>query len=123
MGVIVFAVLLYISELCCYLKLFHYLYTHNENIGILTPDVKSKRNRTNAQTMMGQFYFFVADTIYVIFGFVAFLPGITPVSAELRDLVIFLKTLDFGLVSLIHCLLIPDIRKRFSLWCLKIVKK
>jgi hypothetical protein len=115
--------LLYIIELGCYLKLFHYLYIHNERIGILTPDIKSKRNKTNAQTMIGQFYFFVSDSLYMVFAFVALLHGITPVSAELKDLVIFLKTLDFGLVSFIHCLLIPDIRRKFYHCWLKFFEK
>ncbi len=123
--IVVFTVgmLLYIFELGCYLKLFHYLYIHNERIGILTPDIKSKRNKTNAQTMIGQFYFFVSDTLYMVFAFVTFLPGIIPVSAELKDLVIFLKTLDFGLVSLIQCLLIPDIRRKFFHVWLKFFEK
>ena len=123
--IVVFTIgmLLYFTELGCYLKLFHYLYIHNERIGILTPDIKSKRNKTNAQTMIGQFYFFVSDTLYMIFAFVTFLPGIIPVSAEFKDLIIFLRTLDFGLVSFIHCLLIPDMRRKFHFVWLKYFEK
>jgi hypothetical protein len=34
---------------------------------------------------------------------------------EVKQLVIFLKTLDFGAMSLIQCMLIPDLRKRILL--------
>jgi hypothetical protein len=41
-------------------------------------EVKQQRLTINTQTMMGQFYFFVADTLYAFFLFVALLPGISP---------------------------------------------
>jgi hypothetical protein len=112
--VLTFAVFLYTTEICCYLKIFHYLYVYNDGISFLPSETKQKRNKTNAQTMMAQFYIFIADTLYVVFLFLAFLPGISPVSSHLKDLGIFLRTLDFGLVSFIHCLLIPELRQTFT---------
>jgi hypothetical protein len=118
-----YAAFLYTSELGCYMQLFHYLYVHNNGIGILSVEVKKRRNKTNAQTMMGQFYFFIVDTLHATFIFLAFLPGISPVSSELKDLGIFIKYLDFGLVSLIQCLLIPDLRREFLAYHLNLFSK
>ena len=111
-AVVAFGVFLYSSELTCYLKIFHYLYLYNNGAYFLPPEVKKDRNKTNAQTMVAQFYFFITDTFYAIFLFVAFIPGISPVSSDLKDLGIFLKTLDFGLMSFIHCFLIPTLRRK-----------
>ncbi len=118
-----YAAFLYTSELVCYLKLFHHLYVHNNGIGILSVEVKKRRNKTNAQTMMGQFFFFIVDNLYAVFIFLAFLPSISPVSSELKDLGIFLKSLDFGLVSFIQCLLIPDLRREFLAYHLNLFSK
>ena len=115
-AVLAFGMFLYATELCCYLKMFRYLYLYNNSLSILPQQVTRNRNRTNAQTMIGQFYFFVADTLYALFLFVAFLPSVSLVSAVLKDLGIFMKTLDFGLMSSIHCLLIPALRKKIYLY-------
>jgi len=109
--VLTFGMFLYVTEIGCYIKIFHYLYVYNNGISFLPRETKQKRNKTNAQMMMAQFYIFIADTLFAVFIFVSFLPGISLVPHRLMGLGTFLKTLDFGLVSFIHCLLIPELRQ------------
>jgi hypothetical protein len=62
--------------------------------------------------MMGQFYFFITDMLYGIFIFLAFAPGMKKISHNGKDIAVFVKTLEFGIISVVHCLLIPDIRRK-----------
>ena len=73
---------------------------------------KVSRNRANSQTMMGQFYFFVTDTLYGTFIFLAFAPGMNKISHNGKDIAVFVKNLEFGIVSVVQCLLIPELRRK-----------
>ena len=106
-----FGMFVYTTEIGCYLKIFHYLYVYNNGISFLPPEAKKKRNKTNAQMMMAQFYIFIADTLFAVSVFVSFLPGNSIVPHSITGLGGFLKASDFGLVSFIHCLLVPELRQ------------
>ncbi len=61
--------------------------------------------------MVGQFYFFITDMLYGIFIFFAFAPGMKKISHNGKDIAAFIKTLEFGIISVVYCLLIPEIRR------------
>ena len=102
-----------ISELLSYLSIYVYLYNYNNGLSILPPEAKKRRNKTNAQTMMGQFYFSITDMLYSLTFFVAVLPGISLITHDANDVAVFLKTLEFGFMSVAQCFLIPDMRRKF----------
>jgi hypothetical protein len=87
----------------CNVPLYH------RNQLLLPPEAKKKRNKTNAQMMMAQFYIFIADTLFAVSVFVSFLPGNSIVPHSITGLGGFLKASDFGLVSFVHCLLVPEL--------------
>ncbi len=62
--------------------------------------------------MMGQFYFFVTDMVYSTFIFLAYAPGMKRISHYGKDIAVFVKTLEFGIVSVAQCLLIPELRRK-----------
>ncbi len=64
--------------------------------------------------MMGQFYFFVTDMLYGIFIFLAFTPGANKISHNGKDIAVFIKTLEFGVISVVQSLLVPEIRKKIN---------
>ena len=109
-----------ISESFCYSLFFQYLFKHNNGLSFLVPEEKKSRNRSNAQTMMGQFYFFITETFYLIFIFVAFSVGGEITSLPSKDIAVIYKTIEFGLISVGHCLLIPEIRRFIVKWFLGI---
>jgi hypothetical protein len=107
-------------ELFSYINIFHYLYKHNQTINILPEETKKYRNKVNAETMVGQFYLFITDAIYIFFLLATFAPGYA-LPPETKDLITLLKNAEFGLMSVAHCMLIPQLRtkifnriKRFS---------
>ncbi len=66
--------------------------------------------------MTGQFYLFVTDTVYIVFLSFAISPGTATISSDAKDIAAFVKTLEFGILSLVHCLLIPELRKNCFKW-------
>ena len=100
----------YLSELFCYINFFVFLYNYNNGLHILSQETKQRRNKTNSQTMIGQFYVFLTETFYILFLYVTFLPGIDSILPEVKDVGAFVKTFEFGILSMVHCLLIPDLR-------------
>ena len=101
---------LIISELLCYIYFFWDLYKYNNGLSIIPQETKKSRNRTNAQTMMGQFYMFLTNALFIMFLTVGFSSTNSPVSAETKDLGVIFKSLEFGLFSFMHCYLIPELR-------------
>jgi hypothetical protein len=76
-------------------------------------DHRKSRNRSNVQTMMGQFFLYLTDTVYVVFLVVAFIWS-SSFEPETKDLVAILKNVDFGLLSVVHYLLIPELRTKVA---------
>jgi hypothetical protein len=62
---------------------------------------------------MGQFYFYFTDTVYMLVLNLAVLPGTASVSYKIKDIAAFVKPFEFGILSTVHCLLIPDLRNKF----------
>ena len=99
-----------IAELYSYFSIFVYLHKHNQTLHILPEETKSSRNKFNAQTMMGQFYLYMTDTSYVIFLTIAIMSGPHTLQPDTKDLFVLVKVTEFGFLSVIHCLLIPQLR-------------
>ena len=87
-----------------------YLHKHNNGLSVLPPEVKKSRNHSNAHTMMGQFYFFISETLYMSFVFLIFALGVNKESSYAKDIGVVYKHLEFGIISVIQCLLIPELR-------------
>jgi hypothetical protein len=105
------------SQLLIYIYFFVHLYKYNNGLQILTREKKKSRIKTNVQTLLGQFVLFVIVSVYIVFMSLAFAPEITGISPDTKDLGVVVKTLEFGLFSLIHCFLIPELRGCFKkLW-------
>lgn len=102
------AVVFFFAELSCYVFFFGYLYKHDNGLHILSRETKKARNKTNAQTFMGQSILFLATFSYNLFLYIAFLPGV--VAPETKDFGVIIKYTEFGILSMVHCLLIPEIR-------------
>jgi hypothetical protein len=66
--------------------------------------------------MTGQFYLFAMDTVYVVFLSFAISPGTATISSYAKDIAAFVKTLEFGILSIVHCLLIPELRNNCFKW-------
>ena len=113
---LVVACTFYILELVLYLNLFHFIYKHDSGSFALRPEVKKSRNNCNAQTMMGQFYLFLTDTWYSLFLLFAFAQGVETMHPETKDIGAFLKSLEFGFLSLVQCFLIPEQRRKVDKW-------
>ena len=99
-----------ILELYSYIYLFLYLYKHNKTLHILPEETKISRTKFNAQTMMGQFYLYLTDTAYVIFLTLTAMIGPNTLLPETKDMIVLVKLTEFGVLSVIHCLLIPKLR-------------
>ena len=108
---IVASIGIYISEAFCYLSFFLFLYKHNNGLSILPAELKKSRNRSNAQTMMGQFYLFITEAVYMLLLFLIFVIGLNNRFPYARDIGAVYKEIEFGLVSIIQCLMIPELRK------------
>ena len=102
---------IYILEFSCYIYLFLYLYKHNNGLMLLSTEAKKLRNRCNAHTLMGQIFFFVNEMIYIIIIFVAF-SKIS--STHVKDLLSVYKPMEFGIVSIAQCFLVPELRYRME---------
>ena len=63
--------------------------------------------------MMGQFYLYFTDTINIIILNLAVLPGTASIAYDIKDIAAFVKPFEFGILSTVHCLLIPDLRSKF----------
>ena len=103
-------IIMYISEALCYLSFFLFLYKHNNGLSILPAEVKKSRNHSNAQTMMGQFYLFISETLYMVLLFLIFALRVEKHNSNAKDIGAVYKELEFGLVSVIQCLMIPELR-------------
>lgn len=101
-----------ILEMICYILFFWTIYKHNSGSSVLPMETKKSRNRANAQTMMGQIYFFMLDITYMLFNAFALGPGAQIISGTSKDIVVTLKTLDIAIVSVTHCLFITEIRHK-----------
>jgi hypothetical protein len=113
---------LLVCELSIYVYFFVYLYKYNNGLQILTQEKKKSRNKTNAQTLVGQFILFVAFFVYIVFLSFAFSSGETGIAADTKDLGVIVKALEFGLFSLIQCLLIPDMRGQLKKYLPRFLK-
>ena len=100
-----------LSEIIIYFYIFYYLYKYNETSQLLPEETKKSRHRFNAQTMVGQFYFYITDTVYLLFILITFMPSINAVAPETKDIISLVKTAEFGLMSVLQMLLIPALRK------------
>lgn len=103
-------VVFFFAELFCYAYFFWYLYKHDNGLHILSKEAKRARHKTNAQTFMGQSILFLATVTNTLFLSVAFSPGMVP--PDTKDFGVILKYTEFGILSMVHCLLIPDMRIR-----------
>jgi hypothetical protein len=65
--------------------------------------------------MMGQFYLFFTDTVYMLVLTLAVLPGTDSISYDTKDIA-YIKPIEFGILSVIHCLLIPELRNKCFIW-------
>ena len=104
-------VLIYLAEAICYLIFFLILYKHNNGLSILPADVKKSRNNANAHTMMGQCFLFITETVFMLILFLIFVFGLNKHFPNAKDVGLIYKEVEFGLVSLIQCLMIPELRK------------
>ena len=111
--VLAFGFVVYLTELFIYIYLFLYLYHHNSDTFVLRVEEKKSRNRNNAQTLVGQFYLFVTDLSYILLLFLFTAPK---VSSHSKDIVAFLKQMEFGISSLVQCLLVPVQRRKIIKW-------
>jgi hypothetical protein len=73
--------------------------------------------------MTGQFYLFVTDTVYIVFLSFAISPGTATISSDAKDIAAFVKPLEFGILSFVHCLLIPELRNICLKWMATTFKK
>jgi hypothetical protein len=117
--VIGIGVLIYICEALCYLMFFLILYEHNNGSSILPAAVKKSRNHSNAHTMMGQFSLFITETFFMLILFLIFVLGLNKNFPNAKDVGLIYKEVEFGFVSVVQCLMIPDSRKLF----LKFIKQ
>ena len=115
-AVLFFGVIIYLSEAFCYVTFFIFVYKHNNGLSILTSEVKKSRNHSNAHTMMGQFYFFMTETIYMFFIFLLFAFGISKKYFYAKDIGVLYKNFEFGLISTVQCLMIPEIRQKMQIY-------
>ena len=53
-----------VLELACYFTFFHYMYHHNSG-PVVRSAVRRTRNHNNAQTMVGQMYLFLIESIFL----------------------------------------------------------
>ena len=109
-------------ELFSYIYIFVYLYQHNQTLHILTEETKKSRNKFNLHTMMGQFYLYITDTVYVAFIMAAFTAGTNIMEAETKDLFVLVKVTEFGVLAVVHCLLIPQLRVKLFVRAQKIME-
>ena len=100
---------LLLAELLIYFYIFVILLKYNNGLQILTLEKKKTRNKVNAQTLLGQYILFVANVVYVFFLSVAFSEKMG-ISSDAKDLGVIIKALEFGIFSLVHCVLIPELR-------------
>ncbi len=110
--ILFFGVIVYLSEAFCYVTFFFFVYNHNNGLSILTSEVIKSRNHSNAHTMLGQFYFFMTETIYMFFIFLLFAFGIGKKNSHAKDIGVLYKNLEFGMISVVQCLMIPEIRQK-----------
>ena len=107
--VLAFGFVIYLTELFIYIYLFLYLYHHNSDTFVLKIEEKKSRNKNNAQTLVGQFYLFVTDLSYIL---LLFLFSAPKQISHSKDIVAFLKQMEFGISFLVQCLLIPVQRRK-----------
>ena len=88
-------------EILCYIFLYSYITLHNRNIAgkIVKPSVIKSRNRSNAISLSGQLTGWTMEIWYIIF--VGFISTIFKFR-EMREVVPFLKQLEFVLVPLVQ---------------------
>ncbi len=113
--VLALGVFVYNIELSCYIYIFIYLYKHNNGLILLSTETKKFRNRCNAHTLMGQIFLFVNEMIYLIVFFAAFSLGEGRISTtHLKDLFSVYKHMEFGIVSVVQCFLVPELRHKME---------
>jgi hypothetical protein len=111
--VLAIGLFVYILEFSCYIYIFIYLYKHNNRLMILSTEAKKFRNRCNAHTLMGQLFFFINEMIYIFVLLIAFSLGHNQISPTLaKDYLSVYKLLEFGIVSVFHCYLVPALRPK-----------
>ena len=104
----VLANILIVLELACYFTFFHYMYHHNSG-PVVRSAVRRTRNHNNAQTMVGQMYLFLIESIFLGIVIVANLFQLDN-SNRIKDIAVTYKLLEFAILSVVHCLQIPEIR-------------
>ena len=98
-----------ILEMICYVVFFHSIYKHNNSTTCLPAETRKSRNRSNAQTMMSQMYFFLLDLLLMIINAIALGTDAKQIS---KDIAVTFKILELIVVSVIHCLFIPEFRMK-----------
>ena len=101
-----------ILEMICYLIFFISIFKYNNGASILPIETRKSRNRANAQTMMGQIYFFLLDIFFMILNVIALGFADKKSSATLKDILVTFKFIELLIISVTHCLLIPEIRNK-----------
>ncbi len=110
--ILFFGVIAYLSEAFCYVTFFVFVYNHNNGLSILTSEVIKSRNHSNTHTMLGQFYLFMTETIYMFFIFLLIAFGIDKKHPHAKDIGVLYKNLEFGMISVVQCLMISEIRQK-----------
>ena len=109
-----------VLEMICYLVFFAAIFKYTNGASILPAETKKSRNRANAQTMMGQIYFFMLEILYLVLNAIALGLGDQTSSSLPRDIGATYRILEIVIVSVTHCFLIQEIRNRIMLKILKI---
>ena len=109
-----------VLEMICYLVFFAAIFKYTNGASILPAETKKSRNRANAQSMMGQIYFFMLDIIFLVLNAIALGFGDQTRSSLPKDIGATYKMLEIVIISVTHCFLIQEIRNRIMLKILKI---
>ena len=102
-------------ELVSYMIFFKDIYQQN-NSSVVRSAVRRSRNRTNAQTIKGQIYLFIMKFVFIGLVILCFLMGQDYLSIRLKDFVLTYKLLEFGLISVVQCFQIPELRLTMMNW-------
>ena len=100
-------------EVGCYVIIFYHLFTHdNGNIkAFLSKECIRHRNRSNAITLMGQFYGFCIESVFMVILTICIVLGKSKI--QMRALVIVIKLTEFGILSMVEVLTSEPLRNIF----------
>ena len=101
-----------ITEMVCYLLLFHHIYQHDNTVAILilNSDVIKIRNSRNAISLMGQLCTWLLETSYFLLLMFFIYFGVATNQGN-REKASIIKLSEFTLLPLVQILGSPPLRK------------